>query len=145
MYKRSKSFTYNIVYLRNVPKDTRRTNWFLKNRKFKTEVRVVIVWFLCFCALNLKLLELKCGEKKWREKILESFSEGEVKPESLKRIEEMTGTEVTFYLADITDKRQLQQVFDKVRKWYDRWKSNFKSIISNKWYILSDCFQFKSL
>ena len=80
---------------------------------------------------------MKCGEKKWREKIFESFSDGEVKPESLKRIEEMTGTEVTFYLADMRDKRQLQQVFDKVRKWYDRCKSNFKSIISNKWYILS--------
>lgn len=48
------------------------------------------------------------------DNLVNCYAEGNDKPESLKRVEKITGKHVTFYNVDITNKIALNEIFQKV-------------------------------
>lgn len=49
------------------------------------------------------------------DNLVNSYSNGNDKPESLRRVEKITGESVTFYDVDIRDKEALDKIFKTVR------------------------------
>lgn len=45
-------------------------------------------------------------------------------PESLKRVQEITGKEIIFYNADIRDRKSIENIFKKVRFYFKVFKKN---------------------